>query len=75
MIKFLEFTEVLKYDSDVLRQSTFTPEERWSITQERSIIIGDYVRKSYITKKTYSKCETLLKEIKETNWSRINIFN
>tara|TARA_R110000822_G_scaffold223034_1_gene356299 strand:- start:4 stop:231 length:228 start_codon:yes stop_codon:yes gene_type:complete len=74
MITFLEFTEVLKYDSDVLRQSTFTPEERWSIAQERSIIIGDYVRKSYITKKTYSKCETLLKEIKETNWGRTNTF-
>lgn len=74
MITFLEFTEVLKYDRDMLRQSTFTPEERWSIAQERSIIIGDHVRKSYINKKTYSKCESILKEIKETNWGQTNTF-
>lgn len=72
MITFLEFTEVLKYDSDMLRQSTFTPEERWSIAQERSIILGDNKRKSYISKNAYSKCEKLLTEIKESNWGRTN---
>ena len=72
MITFLEFTEVLKYEADVYRFSVLSKEERWSIAQERSIILGDNKRKSYISKNAYNKCEKLLTEIKNSNWGRTN---
>jgi hypothetical protein len=72
MISFTEFTEVLKYEADVYRFTILSKEERWSIAQERSIILGDNARKSYISKNAYAKCEKLLREIKNQNWSRTN---
>jgi hypothetical protein len=70
MISFTEFTEVLKYESDVYRFTKLSVYERWAIAQERSLILQPDNRKSYLSKKTYATCEELLKEIKETNWSR-----
>ena len=70
MITFLEFTEVLKYEADVMRYTKLSVYERWAIAQERSLFLQQDSRKSYISKKTYSTCEALLQEIKETNWSR-----
>jgi hypothetical protein len=70
MISFLEFTEVLKYEADVMRYTKLSVYERWAISQERSLCLGQDGRKSYLSKKTYATCEELLKEIKETNWSR-----
>ena len=72
MISFTEFTEVLKYEADVYRFTILSKEERWSIAQERSIILGDNTRKSCISKNAYAKCEKLLREIKNQNWSRKN---
>ena len=70
MITFLEFTEVLKYEADVMRYTKLSIYERWAIAQERSLCLQQDGRKSYISKKTYATCEALLQEIKETNWSR-----
>lgn len=68
---FLEITEVLKYDSDELRGSTFTVYERWALAQERSLLLDKYdKRKSYVSKSAYKKCEMLLAKIKDDNWSR-----
>jgi len=71
MISFLEFTEVLKYEADVMRYTRLSVYERWAISQERSLCLSQDGRKSYLSKRTYATCEELLKEIKETNWSRI----
>ena len=71
MISFTEFTEVLKYESDVYRFTKLSVYERWAISQERSLCLQQDGRKSYLSKKTYATCEALLQEIKETNWSRI----
>jgi hypothetical protein len=70
MISFTEFTEVLKYESDVYRFTKLSVYERWAIAQERSLCLGQDGRKSYLSKKTYSTCEALLQEIKNSNWSR-----
>ncbi len=70
MISFLEFTEVLKYEADVMQYTKLSVYERWAIAQERSLCLQHDGRKSYISKKTYKTCEALLQEIKETNWSR-----
>ena len=70
MISFTEFTEVLKYESDVYRFTKLSVYERWAIAQERSLILQPDNRKSYLSKKTYSTCEALLQEIKNSNWSR-----
>ena len=71
MISFTEFTEVLKYEADVMRYTRLSVYERWAISQERSLCLSQDGRKSYLSKRTYATCEELLKEIKETNWSRI----
>jgi len=71
MISFTEFTEILKYEADVMRYTRLSIYERWAISQERSLCLGQDGRKSYLSKKTYATCEELLKEIKETNWSRL----
>jgi len=71
MISFTEFTEILKYEADVMRYTRLSVYERWSISQERSLCLSQDGRKSYLSKKTYATCEELLKEIKETNWGRI----
>jgi len=70
MISFTEFTEVLKYEADVMRYTRLSVYERWSISQERSLCLGQDGRKSYLSKKTYATCEELLKEIKNINWGR-----
>ena len=70
MITFLEFTKVLKYEADVMRYTKLSVYERWAIAQERSLCLQQDGRKSYLSKKTYAKCEELLQEIKETNWTR-----
>ena len=71
MMTFLEITEVLKYDSDEIRGSTFTVYERWALAQERSLLLDkNDKRKSYVSKSAYKKCEMLLTKIKDDNWSR-----
>ena len=71
MMTFLEFTEILKFDSDELNQKTFTVYERWSISQERSLLANkDDKRKSYLSDKTKENCIKLLDTINRTNWSR-----
>ncbi len=71
MLTFLEITEVLKYDSDELRQSTFTVYERWALSQERSLLLDkNNQRKSYVSKSAFKKCEMILDKIKDSNWSR-----
>lgn len=71
MLTFLEITEVLKYDSDELRQSTFTVYERWALSQERSLLLDkNDERKSYVSKSAFKKCEMILDKIKDSNWSR-----
>lgn len=71
MLTFLEITEVLKYDSDELRQSTFTVYERWALSQERSLLLDkNDERQSYVSKSAFKKCEMILDKIKDSNWSR-----
>jgi hypothetical protein len=70
MISFLEFTEVLKFEADVMRFTKLSVYERWAIAQERSLCLSPDGRKSYLSKKTYEKCEEMLEEIKQTNWCR-----
>jgi len=70
MITFLEFTEILKYEADIMRYTQLSVYERWAIAQERSLCLSQDGRKSYLSKKTLDKCEVMLQDIKNTNWSR-----
>lgn len=59
-----DYTSILRYDRIILNSKTFTPEEKWSISQERSISMqSDFnptgfkeKRVSYMSEKTKQKC-------------------
>lgn len=58
-----DYTSILRYDRMVLDSKTFTPEEKWSISQERSISMQSNFdphhkekRVSYMSEKTKQKC-------------------
>lgn len=62
-----DYTSILRYDRMVLDSKTFTPEEKWSIAQERSLTINSKfnphhkeTRTSWISEKTKLKCKQIL---------------
>lgn len=64
---FTDYTTVLRYDRTVLDSKTFSIEERWSISQERSLILNSKfnphhkeTRTSWISEKTKLKCKQIL---------------
>jgi len=50
-----DYTSILRYDRMVLDSKTFSAEKKWSISQERSISLGDRKRQSYLSEKTKQK--------------------
>ena len=62
-----DFIKVLRYDRMVLDYKSFTPEERWSISQARSISMNNpfdrfhkETRTNWISQNTLDKCIEIL---------------
>jgi hypothetical protein len=64
----LDYQTALRYDTLVLGKTTFTVQERWTISRERSKLLNEDSRISTITTATRKKVENLLRSIRATNW-------